>query len=349
MKARRPTALDVAKLAGVSRSAVSMVLNGHADGNVAPEAQSRIRAAAAELDYTPHPVAVSLRNQRSLTLGIVTDEIVSSPFAGKVVSGASSAAAERGYLVVVADSDRHPEREQELIAELVRRRMDGIIYATGALRTLDVPSGLLSQPAALANCRDAQGRLPGVVPAEVEGGQAAAAHLISLGHRRLAMAAGDDNDAGPERVVGYRRAVSAAGLPEGTVLEAGWEVDDGYAAAARLLGGSPEERPTGIVCANDRVAVGVMLYAARHGISVPDELSVIGYDDQQHLAAHLVPSLTTVALPHAEMGAAAAGLLLDALEGRPAAGPRGGAGAGAPLIRVPCPLVVRASTAPPRT
>lgn len=129
MAARKATALDVAKVAGVSRSAVSMVLNGNVKGNVSKEAQERIRAAAKELSYLPNPVAVSLRNQRTATLGIVTDEIVTSPFAGRLVSGATNAALARGYMILVVDTEHIPGRDELAIDALQHRRVDGLIFA----------------------------------------------------------------------------------------------------------------------------------------------------------------------------------------------------------------------------
>ena len=119
----------------------------------------------------------------------------------------------------------------------------------------------------------------------------------------------------------------------------GWDIDEGYRAAASVLGG--RDRPTAIVCSNDRVATGVLLYAAAAGLRVPQDLSVVGYDDQQNLAADLVPALTTVALPHAEIGAAATSMLLDAVEGITPAAENTGAG----TLLMPCRIIPRASTA----
>ncbi|GAB3253322.1 LacI family DNA-binding transcriptional regulator [Arthrobacter pigmenti] len=337
--AHRPaTALDVAKRAGVSRSAVSMVFNGHADGNVAKESQHRILAAAEELSYKPNSIAVSLRNQRTHTLGIITDEIVTSPFAGRLVSGASNAAMERGYMVLVIDSEGAPGRDVQAIEALRHRRVDGLIYATGGLQAFHPPAQLLSQPAAMANCYDPDDDVLGVVPDEVEGGYAAAKLLLDLGHREIALLGGRDNPAVPLREQGYRRAMTEFGVAQGQqVVSTGWDIDQGYHAAAAVLSG--RDRPTAIVCANDRVATGVLLYAAAAGIRVPEQLSVVGYDDQQHVAANLVPSLTTIALPHAEIGAEAVTRVLDALQGRGGLKPSG------PVL-IPCPVVERDSTGP---
>lgn len=337
MATRKATALDVAKVAGVSRSAVSMVLNGNIKGNVSKEAQERIRAAAKELNYLPNPVAVSLRNQRTSTLGIVTDEIVTSPFAGRLVSGATNAALARGYMVLVVDTEHIPGRDELAIDALQHRRVDGLIHATGGLKPYSAPERFRSQPAALANCFDPEDRLPGVVPDEVTGSRRATELLLQLGHRRIALLGGDDQDAALLREQGYRQAMNRAGLHAGEqrVVVTGWHIDQGYRAAESVLG-APEP-PTAILAANDRVATGILLYAAAAGITVPGELSVIGYDDQQYVAANLIPALTTVALPHAEIGAIAVGRVLDEIEGK---------GRRSERVLVPCPLITRQSTAP---
>ena len=324
-------------MAGVSRSAVSMVLNGNIKGNVAKDAQERIRAAAKELNYLPNPVAVSLRNQRMATRGIITDEIVTSPFAGRLVSGATNAALARGYMILVVDTEHIPGREGLAIEALQHRRVDGLIYATGSLQPY-IPSGpFRAQPAALANCFDPEDRLPAVVPDEVTGSRRATELLLELGHRRIALLGGDDDNAALLREHGYRSAMDRAGLTAGDqqVIVTGWDINQGYRAAESVL--QEPGRPTAILAANDRVATGILLYAATAGIQVPQQLSVVGYDDQQNVAANLVPALTTVALPHAEIGAIAVKRVLDELEGSERRTER---------VLVPCPLITRQSTAP---
>ncbi|WP_461190030.1 LacI family DNA-binding transcriptional regulator [Arthrobacter sp. Z4-13] len=339
---RKATALDVAQRAGVSRSAVSLVLNGRGRGNVTAERQERVLRAAAELEYTPNSVALSLRNQRTSTIGIVTDEIVTSPFAGRLISGASRTALARGYMVLVVDTEHDMSREGAVAQQLVHRQVDGIMYATGGLREVMAPPAMLTLPGILANCTDVASGLRSVVPAEVDGGRAAAQLLIELGHRRITLLTGTlTSPAAPQREQGYREAMERAGLgpDQQRVHLTGWDINEGYRAAAAVLGGG--DRPTAIICSNDRVATGVLLYAAAAGLRVPQDLSVVGYDDQQHVAANLVPALTTVALPHMEIGATAISMLLDAVEGKaPAAG-----NAEAGTVYMPCRIIERSSTA----
>ncbi|GAA3283503.1 LacI family DNA-binding transcriptional regulator [Paenarthrobacter aurescens] len=344
---RKATALDVAKKAGVSRSAVSLVLNGRGDGNVAKESQDRIRQAALELNYSPNAIALSLRNQRSRVIGILSDEVVVSPFDGNIIGGADDVARARGFVTVVMDTERDAARDASAIETLLDRQVDGLMYVTVGLKPIEIPHGMLRVPSVLANCYDdqPQPQLHHVIPDEVTGGREATEHLLELGHQDIALLAGsEDSPAAPLRVQGYRDAHAAAGISvrNDRIFMAGWDIDAGFGGAMKLLDGvSPVERPTAIMCANDRLAVGVTLAAARLGLRVPEDLSVMGYDDETRIADTMVPSLTTMALPLREIGRAAMTTLLDAIEGT------GEAGSGTPVeTMVPCRLVVRESTGP---
>ncbi|MHC6222035.1 LacI family DNA-binding transcriptional regulator [Arthrobacter sp. MMS24-S77] len=344
---RKATALDVAKRAGVSRSAVSLVLNGRGDGNVAKESQDRIRQAAAELKYSPNAIALSLRNQRTRVIGIVSDEVVVSPFDGNIIGGADDVARAHGFVTVVMDTERDASRDESAVETLLDRQVDGLMYVTVGLKPLDVPHGMLRVPSVLANCYDNSPtpQLHHVIPDEVSGGREATEHLLQLGHRDIAFLAGAaSSPAVPLRIEGHREAMAKAAIPvrADRVFTAGWDINDGFHGATSLL--SSTERPTAIVCANDRLAVGVALAAARLGLSVPRDLSIMGYDDEFRIAATMVPALTTMALPLREMGAAAMSMLLEQIEDsdrRPAAGGRAGL-----ETMVPCRLVVRESTGP---
>jgi LacI family transcriptional regulator len=367
---RKAKAIDVAKRAGVSRSAVSLVLNGRGDGNVAKESQDRIRRAAAELNYSPNAIALSLRNQRSRVIGVVSDEVVVSPFDGNIIGGADDVARSRGFVTVVMDTELDAVRDEGAVETLLDRQVDGLMYVTVGLKPLDVPPGMLRVPAVLVNCYDSSPVqvLPHVIPDEVRGGRDATNHLLELGHRDIALLAGDvESPAAPLRVTGYREAFAGLGLPvrEDRIRMAGWDIDTGFHGAMKLLDGvSPAERPTAIMCANDRLAVGVALAASRLGLSVPGELSIMGYDNESRIADTMIPALSTMALPLREMGAVAMTGLLDRLE-RPnqGGGPDDGegrddgdmaasavdtsAGETSPgETMVECRLVVRESTGP---
>ncbi|MEU3842549.1 LacI family DNA-binding transcriptional regulator [Streptomyces sp. NPDC028635] len=337
----RATSRDVARLAGVSHTAVSFVFNGRAEGNLSPATQERIRQAAAQLGYRPDPVARGLRRRRTAVIGLVTDEIASSPFAGRLLRGAMETAWGREHLVLTVDSGGDPAKEDAAVAELLHRRVDGIIYAAMSLRRVRVPEGLHRTHSVLANCLPEDDSLPAVIPAERAGGRTAARLLLDQGHRRLAHIGGLDDIASVERLRGFRDTLRAEGItvPKEWVVRTGGEIAGGYEGAVRLLeGAAADRRPTGIFAYNDRVAAGVLHAATRLGIDVPADLSVVGYDDQEHMAAFLTPALTSVALPHREMGEAAATLLLDAIDtGRTPA---------ATVRRIACPVVSRASVGP---
>ena len=337
----RPTSRDVARIAGVSHTAVSFVFNGRADGNLSPATQERIRQAAAQLGYRPDPVARGLRRRRTAVIGLVTDEIASSPFAGRLLRGAMETAWDSDHLVLTVDSGGDPAKEDAAVAELLNRRVDGIIYAAMSLRRVRVPEGLHRTHSVLANCLPEDDSLPAVVPAERAGGRTAARLLLAEGHRRLAVIGGLDDIASVERTRGFRDALRAEGVtvPTEWIVRGGGEISAGYAGALRLLDGvEPGRRPTGVLCYNDRVAAGVLHAATRLGIDVPADLSVVGYDDQEHMAAFLTPPLTSIALPHRAMGETAARLLLDAIEAGPTPP--------ATVRRLACPVVSRASVGP---
>ncbi|MGQ4432768.1 LacI family DNA-binding transcriptional regulator [Streptomyces sp. SAS_260] len=340
----RPTSRDVARIAGVSHTAVSFVFNGRADGNLSPATQERIRQAAAQLGYRPDPVARGLRRRRTAVIGLVTDEIASSPFAGRLLRGAMETAWDSDHLVLTVDSGGDPAKEDAAVAELLDRRVDGIIYAAMSLRRVRVPEGLHRTHSVLANCLPDDDSLPAVVPAERAGGRTAARLLLGAGHRRLAVIGGLDDIASVERTRGFRDALRAEGVtvPTEWIVRGGGEISTGYAGALRLFDGvDPGRRPTGVLCYNDRVAAGVLHAATRLGIDVPADLSVVGYDDQEHMAAFLTPPLTSVALPHRAMGEAAARLLLDAIEAGRTPPPT--------VRRLACPVVSRDSVGPAPT
>lgn len=306
---RRVTAAEVATRAGASRSAVSLVLNGRADGNVAPALQEQIRAAVEELGYIPQSVGQSLRSRSTRTVGVITDEIVTSPFAGGIISGADAVAREDGYMIMVADTAGDESRIGQMAEVFFARSVDALMLATGGLVSVDPTENFFSVPAVLANCLDASGRAPSVVADEAGGSEQAVRHLLDLGHRDIALLSGtEESPATPRRRTGFLEALAGTGA-EHRILACGWDIDDGYRAAAMLLDGGTA--PTAVLASNDRTAVGVLLAAAHRGVDVPRDLSVVGVDDQAHVAAQVVPALTTVALPHQQIGRRAMEILLS--------------------------------------
>lgn len=344
---RKATSQDVADLAGVSRTAVSLVLNGRGSGNIAADKQTLIIEAARTLNYTPNAVALSLRSRRSSTIGVVTDAIATTAFGGKLLQGASDAAAEEGYLLLTIDTQNDLDDERKAYETLQNRQVDGFLFAAMSLRSYEVPALLRQTPSALANCFDTGDSVPAFIPDEVAGTRAAITHLIERGHRDIVMLTGtDDVIASALRERGFAEAHAAAGLAAAAPVRGGWEIDKGHAAAMLVLT-THDPRPTALFCANDRSAVGAILAAAQLGLSVPGDLSVVGYDDDENVAPTLVPALTTVRLPHREMGQRAMRVVLDAaLDETPRSLDQ--PASATPRVLLECPLVVRDSVAPPR-
>lgn len=293
---------DVARAASVSITTVSHALSGR--GQVAPATRERVVAAAAELGYTPNRLASALRGRRSRILGFVSDDIATTPFATRVVLGAQDAAAEHHQLLVVVNSNSDPAIESEQIAALLTAQVDAVVYARmfhqGAII---LPAELHGVPTALVDTADELGTIPSVVPDEEQIGRLATQTLLDAGHTRIALLTVDAEGRGSVgRLVGYTAAMREAGLAP-RVFTGG---DPGTAVAGRAafaqMIDSGARDVTGVVVFNDPMAMGVYQAAAVAGVSIPDDLSVVGVDDFEPVAAALLPGLTTVSLPHYEMG-----------------------------------------------
>ncbi|GAA1392503.1 LacI family DNA-binding transcriptional regulator [Luteococcus peritonei] len=309
---RKVTARDVAELAGVSRSAVSMVLNGRGDGDVSPENQEAIRQAAAQLRYRPNSVARSLRNQATHTIGVVTDSVASGTYGGAMIAAASRVAAEHDFLLLVVDSHKDAQLEQDAVDLLQARQCDALMFVAEGLVPWQPPAAFHDDPCLLVNAFDPSGRALGIYGDEEQGGREAARLVLDRGHREVVHLHGTtDVVAVGRRIAGYRQKFEAAGLPV-RLVPCGWEIDDGWEVGGRVL---DEQQPTAVVCANDRVAAGVHLAAAQRGLRIPEDLSVVGYDDDPSLAAQL--GLSTVQIPFDDMGAQAMRTLLAHLDGVP--------------------------------
>ncbi|HYH76631.1 MAG TPA: substrate-binding domain-containing protein, partial [Arthrobacter sp.] len=236
-----------------------------------------------------------------------------------------------------------PESREADVEALLERRVDGILYATMYHREVQVPANLGSLPAVLVDAVSTAGAVTAVVPDESGGARAAIECLLAAGHTRIGFLNNtDDVPATRDRLRGFRATLTGAGLDgDAAPVEAEpSEVWGGYEAARRML--ARPDRPTGLFCYNDRMAMGAYRAAAELGLSIPADLSVVGFDDQELIAANLHPGLTTVALPHYEMGAWATEHLIDAIEGKTDLGLM----ALHPTI-LDCPLVTRDSVAPP--
>jgi LacI family transcriptional regulator len=350
--ARRIGIKDVAAAAGVSATTVSHILNGVEGKRASAETRQRVLRIAEELGYSPNGLARSLRTQRTQTIGFISDEITTTPNASRIILGAQEAAAAHGMLLLLVNTGRDDELERRSIEMLLQRQVDGVLYAAMFHRVVRLPESLSSTPTVLLDARCDDPTIPFVVPDEVQGGHTAVRELTDHGHRRIGMTVGTaDIPALRGRIEGYRKALAEVGVPYDPSLVAAEQAAPsgtsdgdtaaGYRAALRLL--RAEQRPTALFCFNDRMAAGAYRAAAELGLSIPRDLSVVGFDNQELVCDAVYPALSTVQLPHYEMGARAVTQLL-ALTGTP--GPPPG-----PVAQemLPCPLVARASvTSPPR-
>jgi LacI family transcriptional regulator len=334
---------DVAAHAGVSVTTVSHVLNDVPGKRISPETRDRVRRAAEELGYAPNGVARSLRLQRSQMIGLVSDEIATTPHAGQIILGAQDAASKHGWLLMLVNTGVDVEFEAAEIQALRQRQVDGFLYARMYHQVVALPPSLAGVPTVLLDARTTDPSIPSVVPDEEAGGRAATRELIYHGHTRIAFLNNvDDIPATSGRLAGYRAALAEAGIQfDGRWVVAGSSDTDGGLSAARQVLSGPD-RPTALFCFNDRMAMGAYHAAAERGLRIPDDLSVIGFDNQELIADGLRPRLTTLALPHYDMGAWAVETLIRRIDGLERDGPDN--------VALTCPLVARESvTAPPLT
>lgn len=315
-----PTIRDVARVAGVGVATVSRVLNS--SGYVKPETRQKVLAAAGELGFVPSQLARGLVRRLSATAGLVIPDIT-NPFFPAITRGVEDRASEAGYTVFLCNTDNDPALEALDVQKLRERRVDGIIFV-GTTDRRELVERLLADeiPVVVTDRQVDHADIDSVLVENAWGAMAACLHLIDLGHSRIAHAAGHRlTRTGQDRCNGYRMALEQAGIPcdESLVCWGDFTLESGYAVAQILLGRSP--RPTAIFAANDQMAFGVMRAAEEAGISVPDELSIVGFDDIQ-MASVVRPGLTTVRQPAYEMGRLAMSLLLERINGRATGGGR---------------------------
>ncbi len=316
---KRPTSADVARLAGVSRTTVSFVLNDHPTAQISSATRERVLAAALELGYAPNASARRLAVGASMVLGLVLrqrpEQVAVDALLPETLRGLSEAARENGYRVLVESS---PPGDDSFTTLLRAHHVDGL--ALSGPRA-DDPSVTQLQAAGFPLVL--QGALPGTtIPSvdvdNVSGARCAVEHLIAAGHRAIACItnAALPYTAAAERLEGYREALAAAGIPydERLVTHADFDAASGHAAMGRLLRrGIPI---TAVFAASDVVALGVIGAARGHRLRVPDDLAIVGFDDIP-LAANFDPPLTTVHLPAFELGFSVGRALIDRIAGKP--------------------------------
>lgn len=332
----RPSLLDVARLAGVSPATVSRVVNN--TGQVSQPTEERVRAAMAQLGYEPAPIPPPAPTPKTIAV-IITD--ILNPFFPEIVRGIEDEARSDGVGLLLYNTVEDPQYEQQVLRRIGERGVDGVIVCASRL-PFD----------ALINLR-VQHRIPMVVIGrrvdhpgiacivfDSEGAMyRATQHLLNLHHTRIAFLAGPAaQEASARRQRGVERALSEAGLS----LPSGWRpasfpnIDGGFQAMSALLADA-DDRPTGIICYNDVIAFGALHAIRVHGLRVPEDISVVGFDNIA-MTPHSNPPLTTVALPKQRMGELAMQMLRQMLDGQTLPGN------GYTLVE--SPLIVRESTAP---
>lgn len=345
MNTRRITLADVAAAAGVSRTTASLVLSDRGDElRISAAAQERVRRIAAELGYRPNALSAGLRSGSTRTLAFISDTVATSQLAGDMIKGALARADRHGYLLFIGESEGDPAAETRLVEAMLDRQVDGFIVASMFTRRRALPALLKDRSAVLLNAVPSRrGGTTAVVPDERAAGEHAAQLLLDAGHRRIHLigsgAVLDDvptsSVAGRERLEGILAALGAAGLEPVSAREcAVWLPEDGFRAMRSILeDGAPGDA---VITFNDRLAFGAYEALQEAGLRVPEDMSVVSFDDHQ-LATWLRPGLTTFALPHRELGERAVDLLLD--EVARAAPPR--------VHRIPMPVRMRGSVSSP--
>ncbi|GAA1296873.1 LacI family transcriptional regulator [Planotetraspora silvatica] len=339
-RAQPPTLRDVAEAAGVHAATASRALNPSTRRLVSAETARRVIKAAKTLGYQPNPIARSLKTAKSSTVGLVIPDLT-NPLFPPIVRGIEDVLEAEGFSAWIVNTDNDPERERARIDSLRSRQVEGLIIATARV---DHPflEALHEQGVkmVLVNRRVENLEVPYVTADDATGIALAVRHLADLGHRRIAHLAGPQGTStGVVRSRAFRHAIRDHGLeddPSLIVECARWNEADGATAMRELL--DRDDRFTAVVAGNDLIALGCYDVFAERGISCPDEMSVVGFNDMPFIDK-LRPPLTTVGVPHNDIGAEAARMLLDCIE-EPERRPRS--------LLLPVTMVVRDSTTHPR-
>ncbi len=342
----RVTLAEVARQAGVSQTTASFVLAGRGEEmRISAQVEARVRQAAHESGYRPNVVSRNLRTGTTHTIGFVSDTVATTPFAGHLIWGALDAAREREHLLLIAETEGDPDLEKELIESMRDRQVGGIVIASMYTRWTTVPKGLLEGKSVLLNALPSKPcPVAAVVPDEAEGGRDAARTLLRAGHTDGIYVVGVGTKPGQvpkggvaavERLAGIKEVLSGAGVSlAGGALLKDWQPRDGYEASLRLLGRKPE--PKALICLNDRVSVGAYQALEDKGLKVGRDVSVVSFDDEP-VASWLRPQLTSIAIPHYELGRKAIEVLLDGGHSPPEG----------TVYRVPMPIRERESVGTP--
>jgi DNA-binding LacI/PurR family transcriptional regulator len=334
MSDKKPTIHDVAARAGVSKSLVSLALRG--SSKVSDASRESIERAAAELGYRPNATARSLADRRSRTIGINMAEI-DNPIFPQILSGAHAVIRERGYNTMLVSGERDPLVEFGELTKLLEFQVEGLILISHRMSGSTIRSLASDVPTVVLTLRGINGPgIDSVTSDDEAGARMAMRHLFDLGHTAIAHISGGSLEPSVVRERIYREEMTAAGLEAEISVYSGDLTNEGGLRATRELL-STSKTPTAIFASNDISALGVMSACLEHGLSVPDDVSIIGYDGVTIGALRSI-SLTTISQPLNTMGALAAERLFDRMDGKKIKGRS--------IVLEP-ELVVRGTTAPP--
>ena len=296
------TIKDIAKRAGVGTTTVSRVLNDHP--YVSEDKRQKVLNAIDELDYRRNFSARWLRGTETGLIGFLTDEVATTPYAVDIIRGVQEAAFENEKVVMILNTGRDMEASEAVVEFLLERHVEGIIYAAMFHREVKLPHNIYQVPTVLANCFLADRSLPSAVPDEVIGGYRATRKLLEAGHRRIGFlnVCPPAIPAAEGRLIGYKQALGEFGVPfdESIIGEAIEDAQTNYDTTTRFL----EHRtpPTAFFFGNDRTALTGYSAIVAKGLRIPEDIGVVGFDNQTDIVSNLIPRLTTVQLPHYEMG-----------------------------------------------
>lgn len=320
MARRRVTLAEVAQRAGVSRTTASFVLSGRSDMRISAEASRRVVEAAEYLGYRPNLTARSLRTNVTQTIALVSDSIATTQYAGELIRGCVEAALAQDRLLFITETEGDTEGEERLVGGLLDRQVDGVIYASMYTREVRPPAALRNIPLVLLNCLAEGFGAPAVIPDEVGAGRTAARTLLAAGHRAGIHVIGghhiteetpDGVFAGRERMRGVGQALRRGKARPAGVVECGWSLPEhAFREVGAMLAAGV--RPAALICCNDRLAFGAYQAISAAGLRIPGDVSVISFDDSE-LASWLRPQLSSIALPHYELGRRAVELLISEL------------------------------------
>ncbi len=309
----KATIYDVAKEAGVSIATVSKVINGK--GKISEETRGSVLAIMDRMDYQPSVIASALTGKKTFTLGLLVPDI-SNPFFAEIARAIEDQSQRYGYSVVMCSTDNKDDKVERYIALLLQKSVDGIIIATG-IDKINILEQLLSKriPVVLLAREMPLVAVNTVVVDDYVGGSMAANHLLELGHKRMAVLGESAKVVSSrERIRGFRQTMEDEQIPfrEEWLKYRDYRIEDGKLKALELL--QTEDRPTAIFACNDMLAVGALQAAKEAGVKVPEELSIVSFDNTI-LATVTDPQLTTIAQPMDYMGKAVVDLIVDELKG----------------------------------